>query len=781
MNQQAEFNTRTKFPYKKVSLKELYANLNKTELVENVILFFMCRICFLGYLISPFGVAFFAALIFRKRRLSYLVSSALGVLSLGYTTFSLKYGGAILIVCAIALIFSKELEKKYYTRALLSTAALFLNGMVYVISEGIFLFDFLMLVLECGVTYLSYISFEKGTNLIAGIKKRTLFEPAETASLIILSGVVVLSIAFINRLIPLAHILAITVILILAVSCGFSLSCPAGAVFGLSLGIAGTYSAQTVCVYGIAALAAGAMKRYGKLGVSITFGLAAFVVTILLCPEASGLIPFVYVAAGALLMLFLPDSLLSKFGAMAVDFKKEEEAGARLKRTVEQKFQQTISSMEAVSSVFKDVLSDLFSESTETHSVVFENTASAVCKNCSLCKFCWKKDREETLLSMEELYRILERKNTLTKADIPQEFSEKCIRKEPFLAELGKNYEAFKITKMWAGRVMESKRLVAEQFQNISMILKNMQESLNTEMQFEPELEQKIRASLDRRGISADKVSVCAGDGFFVTMDKVSCGENLVCATKVSSAVSEVLEVPMLRENRVCEKDVCHLKFSQQTRFLADISFASAVRNASSGSGDTFVSFPAGNGKIAILISDGMGSGEQAQFLSSVTARLAQNLLTAGFDKETCVRLINNILMMNADRDTFATIDLALVNLYTGAMEFVKTGAVNSYVQTKDGEETVYASSLPAGLVHALDPDYDMRYMRAGDYLIMVSDGVSDVLDTPDENEIFAISKDYKGDAQGLADAILNAALLKTGGVADDDMTVAVCAVSENM
>ena len=781
MNQPTELNTRQGFPYKKFSIKEMYAKINKTELVENVILFLICRICFLGYLISPFGTAYFATLIFRKKRLSYFISSAIGVLSLGYPTFALKYGGTILIICTVALIFSKELEKKYHTRAILSTAALFLNGMVYVLSEGMFLFDFLMLILESGVAFLSYIFFDKATNLISGIKKRTLFEPMETASLIVLSGVVVLSVAFISRLLPVAHILAITVILVLAVSGGFSLSCPAGVVFGLSLGIAGTYSAQTVCVYCIASLAAGAMKRYGKLGVSITFGLSAFVVTVLLCPEASGLIPFVYVAAGALVMLFLPDSLLSKFGALAVDFKKEEEAGARLRRTVDQKFQETVASMDAVSSVFKDVLSDLFLETSDTHSVVFENTASAVCKNCSLCKFCWKKGRDDTLSLMEDMYRILERKNTIQKSDVPQEFSNMCIRKEPFLAELNKNYEAFKITKMWAGRVLESKRLVAEQFQNISMILKNMQESLQTQMQFEPELEQKIRASLDRRGILADHVSVCSGDGFSVTMDKVSCGEKLVCATTVSAAVSEVLEVPMLRENRVCEGDVCHLKFSQQTRFQADISFASAVCKSSAGSGDTYLTFPVGNGKIAILISDGMGSGEQAHFLSSVTARLAQNLLTAGFDKEICVRLINNILMMNADRDTFATIDLALVNLYTGAMEFVKTGAVNSYIQTENGTETVHASSLPAGLVYAIDPDYDMRYMHAGDYLIMVSDGVSDVLDTPDENEIFAISNGYKGDAQSLADTILNAALKKTNGVADDDMTVAVCAVSKNM
>jgi len=184
---------------------------------------------------------------------------------------------------------------------------------------------------------------------------------------------------------------------------------------------------------------------------------------------------------------------------------------------------------------------------------------------------------------------------------------------------------------------------------------------------------------------------------------------------------------------------------------------------------------------VAIVLSDGCGSGEQAHFLSSITTNLAKNLLSAGFDKETCVRLINNILMMNADRDTFATIDLAIINLYTGTMEFVKSGSANSYIKTKSGTETVYATSLPAGLMHGLEPDYDMRYMQSGDYLIMVSDGITDILDTADKNEIFSLAEGFTGSAQTLADRILAEALNAAGGTAYDDMTVFVCAVSENM
>ena len=764
-----------------INLRNLLLKVNKQELLENVCLLLLCRICFPGYLFSPFGISFFGALFKKHKRLSYILSAAIGVLSVNFPIFSLKYGGAIAITAALSVIFSRELQGKRMLSSLLPAGALLLNGTVYVIAEGFFAYDALMLISECGVTFLSYFALDKTVDLFSSFRKRSMLEPAETVGIVFFSGTLVLSLALMENMLPVAHVAAITVILPLSLACGFAISCPAGAMFGLCLGLAGSYSAQTVCVYCLASLFSGLAKRYGRIGVSVSFLLSGFAATVLLCPETNGVITAAYVALAALILFFVPDSFLKKFGALQAQIKEEEAAGERIRKTVETKLSDTIATMDSVSTVFKEVLEDLYETDADAHAAVFDNTAGAICANCSLSNFCWRKSREETLTCMEKMFGIMERKNALAKGDIPQEFTDMCIRRDAFVTELSKNYEAYKITRMWAGRVQESRRLVADQFSNISMVLQNMQKSLKEEMRSEPELERKIVSALDRRGILADKVTVCSGDGFSVTMDKVSCGENLVCATTVAAAVSEVLEVPMLREHRECDSHICHLKFSEQTRFVADIAQASATRTHSSGSGDSALTFPCGNGKIALVLSDGMGSGEKAHFLSSITTRLAKKLLTAGFDKESCVRLINNILMINADRDAFATIDLAMINLYTGTMEFVKTGSANSYVQTATGAETVYASSLPAGLMQPLEPDYDMRYMTAGDYLIMASDGITDVLDTPDQNEIFRIAEGFHGSAQTLANNILNAALAYTDGTAYDDMTVFVCAISENM
>ena len=574
---------------RKTGLGEVFSKLDKTEILENVFLLLLCRICFMGYLVSPFGAAYFTAVFLKRRRPVYVLCAIIGILSVGDATFSFKYGGSMIVIAALCTIFFKELSGKRIAPAIICTGALFLNGMIYVISEGFFAYDALLLLAECGGACLSYFAFDKAALLIRTCPKRKLFEPAETVSLVLLLGAVVLSVALMKNMLPLAHVLAITVILSLSVACGFSVSCPAGVVFGFCLGIAGTYQAQTVCIYCLSALASGFVKRYGKIGTAAAFAITSFTATLLMCPESNGIVTVSYVALAALILLFIPDKVLKQFGTLAVQAKEEAAACSRIRDAVETKMTQTIDSIDSVSVVFRDVLASLLEQNGESHGVIFDNTADAVCKKCTLCKFCWSKNRDDTLSYMNAMYKIMERKNAMTRHDVPAEFADMCIRCDAFLSELNKNYESYKVTRMWAGRVMESKRLVAEQFNSISMILKNMRTSLAEQMNCEPELESKIAAALDRRGITAKKIAVNAGDGFSVTMDKVSCGQNLVCSTTVAAAISEVLEVPMLRENRACTDDVCHLKFSQQTRFVTDIAVASATRTNSGSSGDSSI------------------------------------------------------------------------------------------------------------------------------------------------------------------------------------------------
>lgn len=764
--------------FMKLNTKRVYSVLSGYELIENILLFLLSRIYFMDYLISPFGVAFFSALFFRKKRPYYVVFSILGVLSTSSPMFFFKYIGSILIVMSIQMIFSKELLHKKRMVAVIATVAVFLNGGIYVLAEGFFAFDILLLILECAILFVSFFVFDKTLSVIKALFNFRSCNSLDILSVVALLCVVVFSVSLTQNFWPIAHMGAIFVILLLGLTYGFGACTPAGACFGFALSFSTPYPSQMICIYTLSSLFSGLFAHYGRLAASGVFAFSSLVITLLLCPEANGILTVSYVAAACLLLFFVPDKLFLQQELGMFRPRRESIVMQKVKEATDLQITETIDSINSVGTIFHEVIDSVGDSRLDTTGAVLEATKDAVCNKCSLCRFCWNKDKEKTVSAVEHMCSLMESRGALTKKDVPKDFLDLCIRSDSFVCELNKNYESHKVTKMWAGKVLESRRLIAEQFKNISMVLGNLRRTIDKKTDFIPDAERKIVTELNRRGVIVDKVSVYHDDGYSVTLDKLSCDSKRECDTIISEAISEVLEVPVIKDKTDCRGVNCHINFYEKTKLSADIAVSRATKENSGGSGDTVLVFNINPGKIAIVLADGMGSGEMANFQSNVAVELTKKLLLAGFDKETCVHLINDILMTNADRDTFSTIDLCVVNLYTGEAEFIKTGSANSYMSLHKTFDTVRASSLPAGLVQDIEPDCAVRIVTSDDFLVMTTDGIADVLDTEDGNEIFTILENFSGTPKELSDAIITRALQLSGGAALDDLTVAACKFS---
>ena len=64
--------------------------------------------------------------------------------------------------------------------------------------------------------------------------------------------------------------------------------------------------------------------------------------------------------------------------------------------------------------------------------------------------------------------------------------------------------------------------------------------------------------------------------------------------------------------------------------------------------------------------------GEKAAKSSSTVISMLKKMLTNGFDKEVSIGLINSAININSSEETYATIDLSIVDLNNGNIEFVK-------------------------------------------------------------------------------------------------------------
>ena len=576
-----------------------------------------------------------------------------------------------------------------------------------------------------------------------------------------------LSIALIEDLHPIAHIFAISIILFLAISCGAAVSTSAGAVLSLAVGLTTPFCAQTVCAYTLSSLFSGMVRRFGRLSVSGMFAACTFVTIWLLFPEANGLLTVSYVAAACIILFFIPDKILLSFGAAATT--QISRSDFRTGETVTDAFNKMINTIDSITDIFHDIQSSGACGALSGFAQVYDSTAQAVCADCSLCRFCWHKEKEKTVSLLNSITKSADTKSAISQKDIPEEFSRMCIRTESFWSELNKNIESFKLTKMGAGKVEESKRLVAEQFKNTSLLLCDLQENLERRLSPNRRIEEKIISALDKKGISAERISLFSDDGFYIELHHPVTRNDACTFDGTDELLSDVLGVPMIQDL----SDASVFKFYQKPEYSMEIAKASMSKVKNEVCGDCIDYFTISPGKVAIILSDGMGSGREANFQSNLVTALAKKLLCAGIKSETCVRFINSILMTNAQRETFATVDLCVVNLYSGIMEFVKTGAAPSYIKKSKEDVEIHSSSLPAGLIPVVDSDFCIKYAESGDVVVLATDGITDSLDTEKKNGIFSkVSQEIS--AEENAGKLLKSALSASGGVATDDMTVCV-------
>ncbi len=777
INQEIQSTKKLKMP--KAKKPRIKQDFGVFELTEYILLLLLSKIYLFGAM-SPFALSYFAATFPKqKRRLAFL-AAALGLMVAGMGIHILKYAGAFVIAGAAFILMAEEISRYRFLYGAVPSVSLFITGMVFVAFDGFLMYDFLQLILECILVFLFYFAFDKSAVLIRGLEKRKVFEPVEGLALIILAACVILSFKTFPYFEGAAHVLSVLVVLVSGLVGGFPLSCGAGIMLGLVNSIAEVMPAQIVSVYAVSSLFAGLLQKKGRWGVLLGFFAANGAATLYFSSSANTVIGFYYVILSGIILFLLPDRMLQVFGEVVKAPSYEEASMERLREIMSDKLTNAAHSFTELSDLFSNVVSNRISEDMHDPGALFDRTAEAVCRDCTLMPYCWQKDYNSTRRTLLNLYDKMELHGAASEKNIPTEFQHGCIRLDAFVEALNKSYELHKINLMWAGRVNESRQLAIHQFKNISSVLKHLKHELAEAPSDALRLERKVLAALDRNGIEARRVTITGRDALKVTLEMESCGGARICAKKVATALGHALGVPMIKMPSECGEGTCKLTFCEMVRYGIETGYARMTGQGEKTSGDNHMLTHSSDGKYVLALSDGMGQGSDAEEQSKMTIHLIKRLLQAGFDKETAMRLINSMLLVSNECESFATADLCLVNLYSGGLEFIKIGAAASYIKKKDKVERVHCATLPVGLIQEPETECELKYAGAGDFVIMVTDGVTDVLEQDDDNKLARLITSYLGHSpQQLADEILQAAIVASGGRAKDDMTVLVARLKE--
>lgn len=315
----------------------------------------------------------------------------------------------------------------------------------------------------------------------------------------------------------------------------------------------------------------------------------------------------------------------------------------------------------------------------------------------------------------------------------------------------------------------------AYQLKNLAQIVEVLGTEFSTHVEFAEAVEYQLWQRLDNVDLVELTVLHINNEYNITGRCKNFCGENF--CHQVAEECQHLLGGLFSVVQRDCLVNAqCGFDIFTKPRYRLDVKIAKLAQGKVSGDSNSV--FKLGVSKLALLISDGMGTGERAASDSQATIHLLERMIKTGYDPELAVKIINQTLMARSTTETFATIDLVVVDLHNGLLEFIKIGATASFIKRRRDIEVVQNYSLPIGILNHVDIEPEKRLLREGEYLIMVTDGVLEFQrDVTNKDEWMCSVLRHCEDAlscQELADLLLIRSVEAADGHISDDMMVLV-------
>ncbi len=338
--------------------------------------------------------------------------------------------------------------------------------------------------------------------------------------------------------------------------------------------------------------------------------------------------------------------------------------------------------------------------------------------------------------------------------------------------------------RLWEQKMSLNREGCAVQLDAFAQMIQHSTHELDASIFADEHLEKKLKTKMGKIGIKL------LSSVFFVTENgryeihvtvramKGYCVETRELARIISKCAGRTM-CPEKNEKIAVGNEYCTISFVESTVFHTLQGVAKIGKGCDKISGDNFSMIELPGGKQGIILSDGMGAGEGANRESTMVVEVLEELLEAGFPKETAFQMLNTALVIGREEIRFSTVDMSLFDLYTGKCEIVKAGASTTFLKRGNCVEGIRSTSLPLGVVSKLELDQTELELQDGDMLIMVTDGVMDALPVGEQDLLMRMIMEGTNlqNPKEMAHHVLEQVLECSGEVPLDDMTVLVVGI----
>ena len=553
--------------------------------------------------------------------------------------------------------------------------------------------------------------------------------------------------------------------LTLAQGCGTNMGMLTGAALGLAL-VTGGGEPWLAASLGAGGALAGALGGERKGTACALFALGAILGAVVLQTQAQWP-PAGALALGSLLYLLMPDKLrkialcyaapsygegVIQPGAVGVAFAYALESRARGLRGMAAALPKPVE----LPMELPDRLKRL---------------AALHCESCERAGRCWHSGYAETEQVLGSLIEIAEER-VLDPTDVVGTVSVigcvRGLRLPGALAEMLREEGKFFARQTRQG---EARAIAGTQFEGFAECMQSIAQAMREETVFLPTIRRKVQRALARAGVEAQVLTAAQVGG---KAEVLLAGEDVQRLQEMGALVSKAVGLPMA-PRQVDAGEGSEVLFEQEPPLAVEVGMALRAKHAETVAGDGQLVQRLAQGLQLLALSDGMGSGPRASQESRATLSLLRQCLAAGYTRAQALVAVNELLLSCGGEDMYATMDLCLLDLHTGEAAFEKLGACTSYVVRGQSCRPIAGETLPLGILAGVRPRSCRLRLRAGDLVVMLSDGVADAYPGGEESMVRVLTKLHALPAQSVADALLQRALAVQSDHPRDDMTV-LCA-----
>jgi len=588
---------------------------------------------------------------------------------------------------------------------------------------------------------------------------------------------------------PLRMFFCVYVLCIVAYKGGPSMAAAAGLLLGLFLYLAGHWDTGLAAVLGLAGMGGGFGKRWGRPAVLAGVTVIGAGALAMIAPSMLAFsLVYAIIAAGVAFMLTPQSFYFNVASAITPVLDSADDYMDKIKEETTRRLDKFSAAFEKLSDTFSGLSKPKHSLNKHDISLLIDDLASRACNDCPSFARCWEDDLYLTHQYVFTLLNACAQNGAAQAEDMDKGFLKSCRDSEGLLREINGIFTLYKNNLRWHNRIAESRELVSQQLQGVAGIVKRLSDEIDISLKFHEGLEEEMILALLKQKIEVNSVIVLENKvgRYRVTVNHRPCNHAKVCAKEISPVLSTVLKRRMRLEQTDCDirKGVCSARFVEDQKLRVTTGVAHRAKT-SKGSGDSYSFMDLSDGSCLLVLSDGMGSGERARRESAATVDLLEDFIESGFDKDLAVRMINSVLVLKSSEESFSTLDICSVDLYTGEAEFIKIGAAATFLLRDGKVKIIRSSSLPIGMLNEVDLEVSQGKLQHDDMIIMVTDGITEavtqgtsIIATDEDWLTYTIKQCRSGNPQDLAEYVLEEAE-RLVGLPKDDMTVLAARVWE--